>query len=115
LPVLPHIANHHRIGQRGTTPGPCLGTAFLTLCRYLCHHPELLAKQTAPDYFRRAGNRVLPGLLGWGAAGILGYFTVPWIGVAILNAVPAFFVFFSGGPTFETDPGSSDGSQQQQG
>jgi uncharacterized membrane protein len=94
--------------------GVLIGTAFLTLSRYLWRHPELHAKQIEPDYFRRAARRSLTGLLGWAAAGTLGYFTVPWVGVAFLVAVPVFFAIFSGGPTFETNPGSSDGSQQQQ-
>lgn len=93
--------------------GVLIATAFLTLSRYLWHHPELLEKQIEPDYFRRAGRRSLTGQLGWSAAGILGYFTVPWVGVALLVAIPVYFAIFSGGPTFETQP--TDGSQRQQG
>jgi uncharacterized membrane protein len=94
--------------------GVLIATAYLMLSRYVWHHPELLEKQIEPDYFRRAGKRGLTGLLGWSAAGILGYFTVPWLGLALLIPVPVFFALFSGGPTFETHPGSSDGSQPRQ-
>jgi uncharacterized membrane protein len=94
--------------------GVLIGTAFLSLSRYLWHHPELLEKQIEPGYFRRAVKRSMTGLIGWGGAGIFGYFTLPWVGVALLVAVPVFFALFSGGPTFETNPESSDGSQRQQ-
>jgi hypothetical protein len=81
----------------------------------LSRHPELLDKRIEPDYFRRAAKRSVAGLFGWAAAGLLGYFILPWIGVALLVAVPVFFAVFSGGPTFETSHGASHGSERRPG
>jgi uncharacterized membrane protein len=93
--------------------GVLISTAYLAFSRYLSRHPELLEPWIEPDYFQRITKRSLVGLFGWAAAGLLGYFTVPWIGVAVLVAVAIFFALFSGGPTYETNPAAPDGSHRE--
>jgi uncharacterized membrane protein len=84
--------------------GVAISLAFLMLNSYLWRHPGLVDESVEQAYFRRARYRSLVGLLGWSAAGLLGYFTIPWIGLGILVAVPAFYAIASGGPTFEAHP-----------
>lgn len=95
--------------------GVFIATAHLMLSQYLSRHPEVLQTQVERDYFRRMAKRSLVGLSGWAAAGLLGYFTLPWIGVALLVAVAVFFAVFSGGPTSEIGPATPDGSEQRAG
>ncbi len=95
--------------------GVLIATAYLAFSQYLSRHPELLQKQIEQDYVRWIRRRALVGLSGWAAAGLLGYFTLPWIGVVLIVAVAVFFALFSGGLTFETRPATSDGSEQRPG
>lgn len=89
--------------------GVFISATYLAFSQYLSRHPELLKRWIEQDYFQRIRKRALVGLFGWAAAGVLGYFTLPWVGVAVLVAVAVFFPLFSGGPTFETNPAASEG------
>jgi uncharacterized membrane protein len=77
--------------------GALLCGSFLTLFRYLSHHPRLLHRHVDPDFYHDEATRAWAGILGYAVAGFLGHQVAPEIAVAIFLALPIFYALTSHG------------------
>jgi uncharacterized membrane protein len=77
--------------------GALLCIAWLIFFRYLSRHPELLNSLLEERFFARESTRAWVGILGYAAAGVLGYFVAPPIALVIFIALPIFYGLTSHG------------------
>jgi uncharacterized membrane protein len=77
--------------------GALLCLAWLVFFRYLAYHPHLLERHVPGDFFHGETRRAWLGILLYLAAFVFGWFTQPWVALALFVILPVFYGITSHG------------------
>jgi uncharacterized membrane protein len=77
--------------------GTLLSLSWLVFYQYLRQHPELIEPDAKTGYFTAGCLRALTGAALYAVGGIVGYLTVPLLGLAIFLVIPIFWALTTEG------------------